>query len=144
MHKLALNTVIAIPERKTKLFKIIGYTPTKYKITGCESHAPHDLLTGRAGKYVIPFDHFGIVVISSPTGSEVLFKHEAKHVKDLGVFVPSYIKSTFEALECELSPENLHCDGEITNAQARKKYDKIMRLWHSLEAYIGETVEPYV
>lgn len=26
-----------------------------------------------------------------------------------------------ESVECELSPENLHCDGEISRAQAAKK-----------------------
>lgn len=27
-----------------------------------------------------------------------------------------------DSLDCDLSPENLHCDGEISAAQARAKY----------------------
>ena len=27
-----------------------------------------------------------------------------------------------ESLECALSPENLHCDGEISRAEAQRKY----------------------
>ena len=27
-----------------------------------------------------------------------------------------------ETLECALSPENLHCDGEISRAEAQRKY----------------------
>ena len=27
-----------------------------------------------------------------------------------------------ESLDCDLSPENLHCDGEISAVQANKKY----------------------
>ena len=31
-------------------------------------------------------------------------------------------KAIAEQLDCDLSPENLHCDGEISQAQAMKKY----------------------
>ena len=27
-----------------------------------------------------------------------------------------------DCIDCELSPENLHCDGEISGAEARRKY----------------------
>lgn len=32
-----------------------------------------------------------------------------------------------DRIDCELSPENLHCDGEISAAQARKKYNYLTR-----------------
>ena len=35
----------------------------------------------------------------------------------------------------ELSPENLHCDGEISPAQARKKYNYLMTVQAQLETY---------
>ena len=35
----------------------------------------------------------------------------------------------------ELSPENLHCDGEISPAQARKKYNYLMSVKAELEQY---------
>lgn len=41
------------------------------------------------------------------------------------------------SLECDLSPENLHCDGEISNAEAQEKYDYYMRVHAELEKEIG-------
>lgn len=32
-----------------------------------------------------------------------------------------------ESIDCDLSPENLHCDGEISAAQARKKFTYLTR-----------------
>jgi len=32
----------------------------------------------------------------------------------------------FDHIDCGLSPEHLHCDGEITHAQAMKKYRDYM------------------
>ena len=45
-----------------------------------------------------------------------------------------------DGLTWELSPENLHCDGEITAAQAQTKYRKIMREWRALEDLLGRSV----
>jgi hypothetical protein len=33
----------------------------------------------------------------------------------------------YEGIDCGLSPENLHCDGEITRAQAMSKYRTYMQ-----------------
>lgn len=38
----------------------------------------------------------------------------------------------FNSLECDLSPENLHCDGEISRAQANAKYKKFMAAGNQL------------
>lgn len=49
----------------------------------------------------------------------------------------------FKRLESDLSPENLHCDGEITRAAAMKKkrfYDKV---WSQLEAVRGSKRQQY-
>ena len=35
----------------------------------------------------------------------------------------------------ELSPENLHCDGEISQAEAQRKYNYYGRVIKELEAY---------
>ena len=40
-------------------------------------------------------------------------------------------------LASRLSPENLHCDGEISRAQAQRRYDVIMKEWRKLEARLG-------
>lgn len=46
-------------------------------------------------------------------------------------------KVIFEMLACDLSPENLHCDGEISNAAARKKANSFNAAWKILETIIG-------
>ena len=38
-------------------------------------------------------------------------------------------------LDCKLSPENLHCDGEISNAEADRKYRFYARVYKELEQY---------
>ena len=38
----------------------------------------------------------------------------------------------FELLECELSPENLYCDGEISRTEAKKKYTFFMQVGTAL------------
>jgi len=46
----------------------------------------------------------------------------------------------FNALCNRLSPENLCCDGEISNAEANRRHAQIMREWRVLEAKIGRKV----
>jgi len=46
----------------------------------------------------------------------------------------------FEDLLYKLSPENLHCDGEISNSEAQRKYVKLMKAWKRLERQVGRTV----
>ena len=51
----------------------------------------------------------------------------------------------FMNLACRLSPENLHCDGEISRAQANSRYRQIMKEWRALEKQVGHKVhEDYV
>jgi hypothetical protein len=38
-------------------------------------------------------------------------------------------------LDSQLSPENLHCDGEISNAEAQRKYRFLATVCKELEAY---------
>jgi hypothetical protein len=38
-------------------------------------------------------------------------------------------------LDGELSPENLHCDGEISREEAWAKYDYLEAVYHDLEKY---------
>lgn len=46
-------------------------------------------------------------------------------------------KKIFDMLDCDLSPENLHCDGEISNAEAKKKEKALLAAWKQLETIIG-------
>lgn len=47
---------------------------------------------------------------------------------------------SFADLACRLSPENLHCDGEISRAQAQVRYNQIIREWKALEKKAGRKV----
>lgn len=49
----------------------------------------------------------------------------------------------FNKLEAELSPEILHCDGEITNAQAKRKLNHFMKVWAELEKIAGQGHEVF-
>lgn len=51
------------------------------------------------------------------------------------------LKNKFLNLACRLSPENLHCDGEISRAQAERKRKQIMKEWTALEKEAGRTVD---
>lgn len=46
----------------------------------------------------------------------------------------------FQNLSNRLSPENLYCDGEISNAEAQRKYKSLRKDWKRLEKKVGRTV----
>jgi hypothetical protein len=50
------------------------------------------------------------------------------------------IRESFERLVCELSPENLCCDGELSKTQVRAKLAGIRREWKALEKLAGRKV----
>jgi hypothetical protein len=50
------------------------------------------------------------------------------------------MKRYFLDLACALSPENLHCDGEISPEEANRKYIHLMRQWRAGERIVGRTV----
>lgn len=54
--------------------------------------------------------------------------------------IPEEIFNEFRRLVCELSPENLYCDGEISQSQAQVKYKNLMREWLALEKKLGRSV----
>ena len=45
------------------------------------------------------------------------------------------VNSIAGGLDSALSPENLHCDGEISQAEAQRKYNYYGRVIKELEAY---------
>ncbi len=50
------------------------------------------------------------------------------------------IKEGFQRVACNLSPENLCCDGELPMAQVRKRRAALNREWKALEQRVGRTV----
>ena len=50
--------------------------------------------------------------------------------------------AVFKELESDLSPENLHCDGEISNEKANAKLKKLLAIGRSLQwAGVGVNTE---
>jgi hypothetical protein len=56
--------------------------------------------------------------------------------------LPKAIQESFLDMCCELSPENLSCDGELSMTRVRQKYAGIMKRWKALEKKIGKSF-PY-
>lgn len=54
--------------------------------------------------------------------------------------IPDGIMEQFSVLSGELSPENLTCDGELSNSEVKIKYKNLMKQWLALERKIGRTV----
>lgn len=52
------------------------------------------------------------------------------------------LKQKIDRIDCQLSPENLHCDGEITHTQAARKARALWKERAILEKELGEQV-PY-
>ena len=46
----------------------------------------------------------------------------------------------FDALTCRLSPENLACDGEISQAEVGRRFRQIRKEWKALEKESGRSV----
>jgi hypothetical protein len=65
---------------------------------------------------------------------------DAKEVPKFKVFVSDEMMGKFARLENEFSPENLTCDGELSNAQVKKKYGMLMREWKALEKEVGHKI----
>lgn len=47
---------------------------------------------------------------------------------------------SFLALACQLSPENLCCDGEISAVAAHQRRNELLRDWADLERRVGRKV----
>ena len=46
-----------------------------------------------------------------------------------------HVNDLAKSLDSKLSPENLHCDGEISRAEAQRKYRFLATVCKELEAY---------
>jgi hypothetical protein len=54
--------------------------------------------------------------------------------------IPDEFLGKFLSIASQLSPENLHCDGEISLSEARKRERQLRRDWHVLELALGRKV----
>jgi hypothetical protein len=117
-HVYGLN-----PEDLGTEFKVRG---TVYKITGLKNSRP---------KYPIS-------AIRVSDGKA--FKFPAATVKSFPVAPPAglndHVRGGFIRLVGELSPENLSCDGECSDAEVTQRRSNIMRQWRELERRAGQKV----
>ena len=49
-----------------------------------------------------------------------------------------HVNDIAQSLDAKLSPENLHCDGEISQAEANRKYNRLVKVYAELEAYCNK------
>lgn len=56
-----------------------------------------------------------------------------------GITVENWKK--FDILMGDMSPENVCCDGEISRAEANRRYSKLVKRWHALEKEVGRKVD---
>jgi len=54
-------------------------------------------------------------------------KHRGKPEISISRLTTPQANALYETIDCGLSPENLHCDGEITRTEARRKYNQYMQ-----------------
>ena len=57
--------------------------------------------------------------------------------------VTEKLMKDFLRLAGELSPENLTCDGELSEYATQRKHSKLMREWHKLEDVAGQKMTEY-
>jgi hypothetical protein len=111
------------PEDLGSEFKVRN---TVYKITGLKNSRP---------KYPIS-------AIRVSDGKA--FKFPSETVKSFPVAPPAglndHVRGGFIRLVGELSPENLSCDGECSDAEVTQRRSNIMRQWRELERRAGQKV----
>lgn len=56
-------------------------------------------------------------------------------------FQDKHIQYLTEKLSSDLSPEDLHCDGEISNEEAQERYQYYMAVHSELEKATGQSIE---
>lgn len=59
-----------------------------------------------------------------------------KQIKNLNALSPTEIRCELEVIDCELSPENLYCDGERSHADAMVIQKKLLEYQKRLLARI--------
>ena len=52
-------------------------------------------------------------------------------------------KELFYGMAIALEPENLYMDGECSQAEAKRRYNRIMKAWKQLEKIVGRKVSRY-
>jgi hypothetical protein len=125
----------------------IGETVTlngkEYKIVGTKARS---YLLERDGKtYKATADKMVKIQAQNaqPVQSELERRVAYARIFDKSAKMPeteAEIMEYFERLRCDLSPENLTCDGECSSGQVRARLREIRACWKELEAKLGRKV----
>ncbi len=108
------------------LGSIINFNGKKYRLTG---------LAPSRKKFPISAERVS-------DGKKFKLPASAVATKTLGTVegLTPDIKQLFATLACQLSPENLSCDGEASHAEMRRRSTAINLQWRALEARAGRSV----
>lgn len=107
--------------------KIIKISLTEYKVTGIRSSA-------RTKCVIITRVHDNKIFITTAEDiNRRLTEGQPKRPIDA-------VMSDLLDIECQLSPENLSCDGEASRAQVQTRRSELMRKRGALERELGRTV----
>lgn len=149
--KLNIGDIVKHEYRKTLTFKVTEVSP-RVKIRRCNKAG--DINERFKGYGLAPRDFSqGLITLVSKAvveakDPEVFY---SKIVKEEGITVDQLESSTpfnelsniineFRKIECDLSPENLTCDGEASAYYVRKKKKELLSKWALLEQYVGRKV----
>jgi hypothetical protein len=150
-----LDSVIGVEERNMtrnigervtlagKTYEIIGHSKKSYllKLAGVENSKTYKCGPAKLERMVcgIPRAVHQRTASGVPAYLERMVKMEQLFGKPEAKLPESEaeIMKYFSRLTSDLSPENLHCDGEISASAARAKHREIMQAWRYLEAKLG-------
>lgn len=121
----------------------------QYTIAGV--HARSFLLSRNGKSYKISVERLAGIASSSSDGvpttqlkTPLQRRVEFAQVFNKGIQYPKTAADCeywFEVLRCDLSPENLCCDGEASASQVAASKREIMVCWRELEMIVGHKVE---
>lgn len=147
-----LGNVVRHEARKAGFYKVVGFEGNSVLIKRCKKVRGWPLSDARAC-YKVPVTDKRLSVYDAGeytqdvnvhgTAAPAVHAQTAMTIAQLKENPWRYsenIIKEFETLLCDLSPENLWCDGEATAAQARAAEREINRKWALLEQYVGVTV----
>ena len=118
----------------------------EYKIVGTKARS---FLLERDGKtYKATADKMSKIQVQNAAPKVPVMSALERRVAYARIFNPNAkapeteveIMQVFEDLRCELSPENLSCDGEASASHVRSKLRDINECWAQLEAKLGRKV----
>jgi hypothetical protein len=149
MNSIKVGSVVTHPYRKTIKFVVTDIKHNCVIIHRADQIRGEYVVSPKYKNYRVPNNEIQSLKIvgesvvapakSTPAKSTPAKKTIADLQKD--IFVSPNIVKEFLWLENLMSPENLHCDGEISPAQARAKLVQLKAKWALLEQYVGYSVE---